>query len=333
MIGENKIVYSAVQPTGCITLGNYIGAINNWLKLQDEYKSIFAIADLHALTVRQVPAEYRQRAVSFFAQYLACGIDPEKSIIYFQSHVPQHAELTWILNCCTYIGEASRMTQFKDKSAKHADNINMGLLDYPVLMAADILLYQTDYVPVGIDQKQHLELSRDLAVRFNNLYSPTFTVPEGYIPKQGAKVFSLQDPTKKMSKSDPDVNATVSLIDSPDAIMRKFKRAVTDCDGFIAYDEKNKPGVSNLLTILEAVTGKSVENWVNELEGKGYAELKRITGEAVVEKLRPIQERYNQIIGDKAYIMEVAQKGALEAQKIARRTLSKVYKKVGLVEA
>lgn len=333
MIGENKIVYSAVQPTGCITLGNYIGAINNWLKLQDEYKSIFAIADLHALTVRQVPAEYRQRAVSFFAQYLACGIDPEKSIIYFQSHVPQHAELTWILNCFTYIGEASRMTQFKDKSAKHADNINMGLLDYPVLMAADILLYQTDYVPVGIDQKQHLELSRDLAVRFNNLYSPTFTVPEGYIPKQGAKVFSLQDPTKKMSKSDPDVNATVSLIDSPDAIMRKFKRAVTDCDGFIAYDEKNKPGVSNLLTILEAVTGKSVENWVKELEGKGYAELKRITGEAVVEKLRPIQERYNQIIGDKAYIMEVAQKGALEAQKIARRTLSKVYKKVGLVEA
>lgn len=333
MIGENKIVYSAVQPTGCITLGNYIGAINNWLKLQDEYKSIFAIADLHALTVRQVPAEYRQRAVSFFAQYLACGIDPEKSIIYFQSHVPQHAELTWILNCFTYIGEASRMTQFKDKSAKHADNINMGLLDYPVLMAADILLYQTDYVPVGIDQKQHLELSRDLAVRFNNLYSPTFTVPEGYIPKQGAKVFSLQDPTKKMSKSDPDVNATVSLIDSPDAIMRKFKRAVTDCDGFIAYDEKNKPGVSNLLTILEAVTGKSVENWVNELEGKGYAELKRITGEAVVEKLRPIQEGYNQIIGDKAYIMEVAQKGALEAQKIARRTLSKVYKKVGLVEA
>lgn len=333
MIGENKIVYSAVQPTGCITLGNYIGAINNWLKLQDEYKSIFAIADLHALTVRQVPAEYRQRAVSFFAQYLACGIDPEKSIIYFQSHVPQHAELTWILNCFTYIGEASRMTQFKDKSAKHADNINMGLLDYPVLMAADILLYQTDYVPVGIDQKQHLELSRDLAVRFNNLYSPTFTVPEGYIPKQGAKVFSLQDPTKKMSKSDPDVNATVSLIDSPDAIMRKFKRAVTDCDGFIAYDEKNKPGVSNLLTILEAVTGKSVENWVNELEGKGYAELKRITGEAVVEKLRPIQERYNQIIGDKVYIMEVAQKGALEAQKIARRTLSKVYKKVGLVEA
>lgn len=333
MIGENKIVYSAVQPTGCITLGNYIGAINNWLKLQDEYKSIFAIADLHALTVRQIPAEYRQRAVSFFAQYLACGIDPEKSIIYFQSHVPQHAELTWILNCFTYIGEASRMTQFKDKSAKHADNINMGLLDYPVLMAADILLYQTDYVPVGIDQKQHLELSRDLAVRFNNLYSPTFTVPEGYIPKQGAKVFSLQDPTKKMSKSDPDVNATVSLIDSPDAIMRKFKRAVTDCDGFIAYDEKNKPGVSNLLTILEAVTGKSVENWVNELEGKGYAELKRITGEAVVEKLRPIQERYNQIIGDKAYIMEVAQKGALEAQKIARRTLSKVYKKVGLVEA
>ena len=331
---EKKLIqFSGIKPTGALTLGSYLGAIKNWKALTEQYESIFCVVDMHSITIRMDPAELRHNALEQLAYYIAAGLDPEKCTLFIQSHVAAHAELSWVLSCYTMFGELTRMTQFKDKSAKHADNINMGLLDYPVLMAADILLYQTDYVPVGIDQKQHLELSRDLAVRFNNLYSPTFTVPEGYIPKQGAKVFSLQDPTKKMSKSDPDVNATVSLIDSPDAIMRKFKRAVTDCDGFIAYDEKNKPGVSNLLTILEAVTGKSVENWVNELEGKGYAELKRITGEAVVEKLRPIQERYNQIIGDKAYIMEVAQKGALEAQKIARRTLSKVYKKVGLVEA
>lgn len=332
MIGDKKIVYSAVQPTGCITLGNYIGAIGNWLKLADEYMSIFAIADLHALTVRQVPAEYRQRAIGFFAQYLACGLDPKKSIMYFQSHVPQHAELTWILNCYTYIGEISRMTQFKDKAAKHADNINVGLLDYPVLMAADILLYQTDYVPVGIDQKQHLELSRDLAIRFNNLYSPTFTVPEPYISKQGAKIYSLQDPTKKMSKSDPDVNATVSLIDSPEAIMRKFKRAVTDCDAEIRFDPENKPGVSNLLTIMSSVTGKDTDTVVNEFAGKGYAELKQETGEAVAELLRPVRERYEDLLKNKDYVLSVAKEGAQAASRIAQRTLSKVYKKVGLVE-
>ncbi len=332
MIGDKKIVYSAVQPTGCITLGNYIGAISNWIKLSEEYDSIFAIADLHALTVRQVPAEYRQRALSFFAQYLACGLDPEKCIMYFQSHVPEHAELTWILNCFTYIGEAQRMTQFKDKSAKHSDNINMGLLDYPVLMASDILLYQSDYVPVGIDQKQHLELSRDLAVRFNNLYSPTFTVPEAYIAKQGAKVFSLQDPTKKMSKSDPDANATVSLIDTPEDIMRKFKRAVTDCDATIRFDEENKPGVSNLLTIFSSVAGRSIDDIVAEFEGKGYAELKPAVGEAVVEKLRPIRERYLDYMKNKDYLLSVARSGAEKARSIARRTLSKVYRKVGLVE-
>lgn len=332
MIGDKKIVYSAVQPTGCITLGNYIGAISNWIKLSEEYDSIFAIADLHALTVRQVPAEYRQRVLSFFAQYLACGLDPEKCIMYFQSHVPEHAELTWILNCFTYIGEAQRMTQFKDKSAKHSDNINMGLLDYPVLMASDILLYQSDYVPVGIDQKQHLELSRDLAVRFNNLYSPTFTVPEAYIAKQGAKVFSLQDPTKKMSKSDPDANATVSLIDTPEDIMRKFKRAVTDCDATIRFDEENKPGVSNLLTIFSSVAGRSIDDIVAEFEGKGYAELKPAVGEAVVEKLRPIRERYLDYMKNKDYLLSVARSGAEKARSIARRTLSKVYRKVGLVE-
>lgn len=331
MIGDKKVVYSAVQPTGCITLGNFLGAINNWLKMPDDYLTIFAIADLHALTVRQNPAEYRQRAMSFFAQYIACGLDPEKSILYFQSHVPAHAELTWILNCFTYVGEASRMTQFKDKSAKHADNVNMGLMDYPVLMASDILLYQTDYVPVGIDQKQHLELSRDLADRFNKVYSPTFTVPEPYISKQGAKIFSLQEPTQKMSKSDPDPNGYVSLIDSPDAIARKFKRAVTDSDGRITVSE-DKPGVSNLLTILSGVTDKSVESIVNDFAGKGYAELKAEVADAVIERLRPIREEYERLIKNKDYLVSVYQNGAENASKIARRTLSKVYKKVGLVE-
>jgi tryptophanyl-tRNA synthetase len=332
MIDGKKVVYSAVQPTGCITLGNYIGAIGNWLKLADENFSIFAIADLHALTVRQVPAEYRRRALGFFAQYIACGLDPNKSVMYFQSHVPQHTELTWILNCFTYTGEISRMTQFKDKSEKHADNINVGLLDYPVLMASDILLYQTDLVPVGIDQKQHLELSRDLAERFNNLYSPTFTVPEPYIPEQGAKIFSLQDPSKKMSKSDADINATVSLIDDDDAIMRKFRRAVTDCDARVAYDEKNKAGVSNLLTIFSLMTGKTIESIVAAYEGKGYAELKNDVGEAVVSVLHPIRERYNELMKNKDYILSVAKDGAEKARKIAQKTLSKVYRKVGLVE-
>ena len=239
-VERKKIVYSGIQPTGIITIGNYIGAINNWLGMQDEYDCIFGIADLHALTVRQVPAEYRARATSFFAQYLACGLDPEKSILYFQSHVAEHSELAWILNCYTYVGEMQRMTQFKDKSAKHEDNVNMGLLDYPVLMAADILLYQTSLVPVGIDQKQHLEIARDIATRFNNIYSPTFTVPEAYIAKSGAKIASLQNPSAKMSKSDPDPNAAVSIIDDPDTIMRKFKRAVTDCEPVVEYRDDGK---------------------------------------------------------------------------------------------
>lgn len=331
MLGDKKVVYSAVQPTGCITLGNYLGAINNWLKMTDEYASIFAIADLHALTVRQNPAEYRQRAVSFFAQFIACGLDPEKSILYFQSHVPQHAELTWILNCFTYIGEAGRMTQFKDKSAKHADNVNMGLMDYPVLMASDILLYQADYVPVGIDQKQHLELSRDIAIRFNNLYSPTFTVPEPYIGKQGAKIFSLQNPTQKMSKSDPDPNGYINLIDAPDVIARKFKRAVTDSDGKIAYSE-DKPGVSNLLSILAGVEEKDVAAVAADFAEQNYAQLKAAVTDAVIEKLRPIQDNYNRLIKDKQYLISVYKEGAEKAGRIAARTLAKVYKKVGLVE-
>ncbi|MCR4662211.1 MAG: tryptophan--tRNA ligase [Clostridia bacterium] len=332
MIGDKKVVYSAVQPTGVITLGNYLGALKNWVKLSEEYLSIFSIADLHALTVRQVPAEYRERALSFYAQYIACGLDPEKSIMYFQSHVHEHAELAWILNCFTYIGELSRMTQFKDKSAKHQDNINAGLLDYPVLMAADILLYQADYVPVGVDQKQHLELTRDIAIRFNNAYSPTFTVPEPYIGQAGSKIFSLQDPTKKMSKSDPDANATISIIDSADLIMKKFKRAVTDSDSFVSYDEEKKPGVSNLLTILSCITGKSIDTLVNEFEGKGYADFKQTVGECVCEELKPVREKYNELINNKDYLYSLIKQGAESAHFIAQKTLRKVYKKVGLTQ-
>ena len=331
MLGDKKVVYSAVQPTGCITLGNFLGAINNWLKMPEEYASIFAIADLHALTVRQNPAEYRQKAISFFAQYLACGLDPEKSILYFQSHVPQHAELTWILNCYSYVGEMNRMTQFKDKSAKHSDNINMGLMDYPVLMASDILLYQADFVPVGIDQKQHLEIARDIAIRFNNLYSPTFTVPEPFFGKQGTKIFSLQEPTQKMSKSDPDPNGYINLIDEPDVIAKKFKRAVTDSDGRVVFSE-DKPGVSNLLTILATVTDRDIKSVENDFVGKGYAELKTEVADAVIERLRPIREEYKRLITDKAYITSVYKDGADKASRIASRTLSKVYRKVGLVE-
>lgn len=329
---EKKIIFSGIQPTGCITLGNYIGAMQNWLKLQDDYKCLYCIVDMHALTVRQDPAEFRKRAVSFFAQYLATGLDPEKSVIYFQSHVPEHAQLTWVLNCNSYIGELSRMTQFKDKAQKHQDNLNMGLMDYPVLMAADILLYQTALVPVGIDQKQHVELARDIAIRFNNKYSPTFTVPEPYIPASGAKIYSLQNPTAKMSKSDADENAYIAIIDDADAIMRKFKRAVTDSDNEIRFDAENKPGISNLLTIYSSVTGTSIENAENEFSGKGYGEFKTKVGEAVVEKLRPIREEYDRLMNNKDYLMEIAAKGASEASYMARKTLSKVYRKIGFVE-
>lgn len=328
---NKPIIYSGIQPTGIITIGNYIGAISNWLKLQEDYNSIYGIADLHALTVRQNPAEFRARAMSFFAQYLACGLDPNKSIIYFQSHVKEHTELAWILNCYTYIGEMTRMTQFKDKSAKHQDNINMGLLDYPVLMAADILLYQTALVPVGADQKQHLEIARDIATRFNNIYSPTFVVPEGYIAKQGAKIYSLQDPTSKMSKSDPDVNAAVSIIEDADSIMRKFKRAVTDCETVVEYRE-DKPGVSNLLTIFSEMTGRTIEDIVNEYHDKGYATFKQAVGESVVERFRPIREEYNRLMNDKGYLMSVAKEGAEKAQRIAYKTIAKVKRKIGLTE-
>ncbi len=330
---DKKIIYSGIQPTGCITLGNYIGALGNWLKLQDddEYQCIYSIADLHALTVRQNPAEFRARTLSFFAQYLACGVSPEKNIMYFQSHVPAHAELTWILNCYTYVGEASRMTQFKDKSAKNADNINMGLMDYPVLMAADILLYNTSMVPVGVDQKQHLEIARDIANRFNNAYSPTFNVPEPYISTMGAKIMSLADPTSKMSKSDANINATISILDSRDVVMSKFRKAVTDSDNTIRIGE-DKPGITNLLTIYASVTGKTIDEAVAECSDMPYGVFKQHVGEAVDELLTPVRIKYNDLMGDKAYLISVAKEGAEKAAYLAQKTLRKVYKKVGLFQ-
>lgn len=324
-----KLLLSGIQPTGTITLGNYLGAVQNWQKMQADFNSVFFIADLHALTVRREPSEFRQTAVNFFAQFLACGLDPEKAVMYFQSHVHQHTELQWILNCNTYVGEASRMTQYKDKSAKHADNVNMGLMDYPVLMAADILLFNSDLVPVGIDQKQHLELTRDIAIRFNNRYGETFKVPEGYIPKTGAKICSLQDPTSKMSKSDPDPNATVSITDDEATIVRRFKRAVTDSGNEICMRD-DKPGISNLLTIYSAIENKPVEACEREFAGQGYGAFKIAVGEAVAAKFKPIREAYGRYVADKSYIAEVAKAGAEKASILAERTLKKVKKKVGL---
>ena len=329
---KKKIVYSAIQPSGTITLGNYLGALKNWVVMQEEgtHNCIYTLADLHTITVRQEPAKMRKNVLDAYASILACGVDVEKSIFFIQSHVHQHAELAWILNCYTQFGELSRMTQFKDKSAKHADNINAGLFTYPCLMAADILLYQADLVPVGADQKQHIELARDIAGRFNSLYSPTFTVPEGFIPKNGARVMSLQDPTKKMSKSDENVNACVSLLDSPDVILKKFKRAVTDSEARVAYGE-GKDGINNLMGIYSVVTGKSMEEIENEFAGKGYGDFKVAVGEAVIEELRPIREKYEKLINDKAYLEECYRKGAEVAERMAQRTLDKAMKKIGFI--
>ncbi|MBO5924830.1 MAG: tryptophan--tRNA ligase [Clostridia bacterium] len=328
---DKKRIFSGIQPTGCITIGNYIGAIDNWLKFQEEYNCIYCVVDMHSITVRQDPAQLRERAMSFLAQYIACGLSPEKSTMFFQSHVHEHAELTWVLNCNSYIGELSRMTQFKDKSAKHQTNLNMGLMDYPVLMASDILLYDTALVPVGVDQKQHVELARDIAIRFNNAYGDTFVVPEPFIPSYGAKVYSLQDPVAKMSKSDSNANATISIIEDSDSIIKKFKKAVTDSDNRIAYSPQDKPGVSNLITIYSAMTGKSIVDAELEFEGQGYGTLKMRTADAVVERLRPIREEYDRLINDKAYLLDIAYKGADKASEIASVTLKKVYDKVGFV--
>lgn len=328
---EKKVLFSAVQPSGILTLGNYIGAIRNWKKLIDEYNCIYSLADLHTLTVKQVPAQLRANSYELAALYIACGINPDKCILFPQSFVHEHAELTWILNTVTYPGELQRMTQFKDKSRSHADNVNMGLMDYPVLMASDILLYQADLVPVGQDQKQHLEITRDLAIRFNGRYSDTFKVPEPYIAATGAKIQSLQDPEKKMSKSDPNVNAFISMNDDRDTIIRKFKRAVTDSDSEIKASE-SKPGITNLLTIYSCVTNKTIEEAEKEFEGKMYGEFKIAVGEAVADLIDPIRTEKDRILKDKSYLDDVFAKGSDEAERIARRTLSKVYRKVGLLE-
>ena len=328
--GKRKVVFSGIQPSGNITLGNYIGALRNFSGFEDA-DCLYCMADLHTLTVRQDPAELRKRTASLAAIYIACGLDPEKNIIYCQSHVPAHAELAWILNCYTYMGELSRMTQFKDKSAKHADNINAGLFTYPVLMASDILLYQTDIVPVGIDQKQHVEICRDIAQRFNGIYGDVFTLPEPYIAKSGAKVMSLAEPTRKMSKSDPE-DTFIAVLDDPDTIRRKLKRAVTDSDGEIRYDPEAKPGVSNLLTILGVLTDRTPEEAAAPLQGLGYGALKEAVTEAVLAELAPIREKYQQIISDKDYLANILKTNAEKAQYLARKTLRKVYKKVGLYQ-
>ena len=329
---KKKIVYSAIQPSGTITLGNYLGALRNWVIMQEEgdKNCIYTLADLHTITVRQEPAAMRKNVLDAYASILACGVDSAKSIFFIQSHVPAHAELAWILNCYTQFGELSRMTQFKDKSAKHADNINAGLFTYPALMAADILLYQADLVPVGADQKQHIELARDIATRMNGRYANVFTVPEGFIPTNGARVMSLQDPTRKMSKSDENVNACVSLLDSPDVIMKKFKRAVTDSEAKVCVGE-GKDGVNNLIGIYSAVTGKTADEITAEFEGKGYGDFKVAVGEAVVEELRPIRERYEKLIADKAYLEQSYRAAAQTAERFANRTLSKVMKKIGFI--
>lgn len=329
---SKKTLYSAVQPTNCLTIGNYIGAIKNWVNLQNDYNCFYAIANMHAITVRQNPADLRRNTLALLALYIACGVDPEKCTLYLQSHVPAHAELCWVLNSYTYVGEMERMTQFKDKSAKHADNINMGLMDYPVLMAADILLYRADVVPVGLDQRQHLEIARDIAQRFNNAYSPTFTVPEGVYMKVGAKINDLLDPTKKMSKSAENANGSVFLSDDKDAVMRKFKRAVTDSDAQIKYDPENKPGVSNLLTIYSVFAGKTVEQAEKEFAGVGYGEFKLAVGEAVADRLAPLQAEQAKLLADKAYLDGVLKKGAESAARTADRTLAKVYKKIGFYQ-
>ena len=328
---DHKVLYSGMQATGNLTLGNYLGALKNWVSLADEYECYYGVMDLHSLTVRQDPAEFRKRARALLTLYIAAGIDPEKNCLYLQSSVPAHAELAWILDCFTYMGELSRMTQFKDKSAKHADNVNAGLFTYPVLMAADILLYQTDVVPVGQDQLQHLEITRDIAQRFNSIYGDVFTIPEPYIGKGGAKIMSLQDPSKKMSKSDENPNASIYLMDDPDTIRRKCKRAITDSEATIAYRDE-QPGLKNLFDIYCTCTGKTSEEAVAEFQGQGYGQLKEAVGEAVVSILKPMQDRMAEIAADKSYLDKVIKENAERAYYSANKTLRKVKKKIGLTE-
>ena len=331
MIGDKKVLFSGMQATGSLTLGNYLGALKNWISLSDEYECFYSVVDLHSITIRQDPATLRKRARDLLTLYIAAGLDPEKNCIYYQSHVSGHTELAWILNCFTYMGELNRMTQFKDKAAKHSDNINAGLYTYPVLMAADILLYQADVVPVGNDQLQHLEITRDIAQRFNSIYGDVFTVPEPYVGKVGARIMSLQDPSKKMSKSDDNPNASIYLMDDADTVMRKFKRAVTDSEGCVAY-RRQQPGIYNLIDIYCACTGKTPEETVREFDGKGYGEFKLAVGESVVDVLRPLQEKFAELSKHRAYIDGIIKKNGENASYYALKTLRKVQKKVGFPE-
>ena len=329
---KKKIIFSGIQPTGTFTLGNYIGAVSRWGKLQDEFNCIYSIVDMHAITVRQDPVKLRQKSLEAYALLLACGIDPKKSIAFIQSHAGTHPELSWILSCSTQFGELSRMTQFKDKAAKHADDINAGLFTYPVLMAADILAYNADLVPIGEDQRQHLELARNIAQRFNGKYGDFFTVPEAYIPKVGARIKSLQDPEKKMSKSDENPNACIFILDEPDVIIRKFKRAVTDSDSVVRYSE-DKPGIANLMAIYSSATGKDYAEIEREFDGKGYGDFKLAVGEAVSDQLKPVREEFARLMADKAYLKECYTNGARSALSISRKIVTKVYRKVGFVDA
>ena len=328
---EKKTIFSGIQPSGDLTLGSYLGAIKNWVELCEEYNCYYCIVDMHAITVRQNPAELRRRTLNQLAQYIACGLDPEKNTVFIQSHVPAHAELAWVLACYTMFGELSRMTQFKDKSTKNTDNINAGLFTYPALMAADILLYQTHLVPVGGDQKQHVELTRDIANRFNGVYGDVFTVPDPYIPKVGARIMSLATPENKMSKSDTDPGGCIYLMQKPDDILRCFKRAVTDSETNVRYDTAEKPGISNLMQIYSASTGLSFEQIEAEFSGKGYGDFKKAVGEAVIEHLRPIREKAERLMNDKAYLEGVYKQGAEKASYAANKTLRKVHKKLGFI--
>lgn len=327
-----KRILSGIQPTGTFTLGNYIGAVRNWARLQDDFECLYMVADLHALTVRQNPADLRRNTREAAAMLLAAGIDPRESLLFVQSHVPAHTQLNWILCCNAQFGELSRMTQFKDKSAKHPDNVNGGLFTYPCLMAADILIYNADLVPVGQDQTQHLELTRNVAQRFNNAYSETFVLPEGYTPKEGAKIMSLQEPSKKMSKSDTNVNSFILMSDDPDTILRKCKRAVTDSEGVVRYDPEGKPGVSNLMRIYQVFTGKALADIEQEFRSSGYGDFKAAVAQVVIDELAPIQQEFNRILADKAYVDSVLTAGAEGAGRIANRTMQKVYRKVGLLQ-
>lgn len=327
---SKKVIYSGIQPSGSLTLGNYLGALSNFSQYQEEFQCLYCIVDMHAITQPQVPAELRHNTLDLLALYLAAGLDPKESIIYIQSHVPEHVQLQWVLNTITYMGQLSRMTQYKDKAQKHGDNIPAGLFTYPILMAADILLFQTDYVPVGEDQRQHLEFARDLAERFNNRYSETFVVPEIYTPKAGARIMSLQDPTVKMSKSDPDPHASILLLDKPDEMVRKIKRAVTDSEGVVAYRDEQL-GLKNLINIYSAMTKETPETIVARYEGKGYGDFKEDLATIVVDTLRPLQERYQVYMANKDELEAVYREGAERASAIARKTLRKVYKKVGFV--